>query len=86
MKRFWEVIYDGDAQTMEVIGTSTNDTLLTNNVAAMQKAEMNVRCNTPGIETREEDIILPHYKIEKGLYRRLIHEYGIKIGKQLKQW
>ncbi len=65
MKRFWEVIYDDNANTMEVIGTSTNDTLLTNDVAEMQKAGFKVPCNTPGIETREDEIRLPHYKMKK---------------------
>lgn len=86
MKRFWEVIYDDKAQTMEVIGTSTNDTLLTNNVIEMQKAGMKVLCNTPSIEIREEDIKLPHYKLEKNLYGRLLDEYQINTKKQLKRW
>jgi hypothetical protein len=86
MKRFWEVVYDDNAQTMEVIGTSSNDTLLTNNVVEMQKAGFKVRCNTPSIETREEEIKLPHYELEKNLYGRLLDEYQIKTGRQLKRW
>lgn len=86
MKRFWEVIYDGKAKTMEIIGTSSDDTLLTNNVAEMQLAGFDVRCNTADADVDKSQIKLPYYTIEENLYQRLLNEYQLKTGKQLKRW
>lgn len=86
MKKFWEVIYDDKTKTMEVIGSSTDETLLTNNVAEMQKIGMIVRCNTPDIDTPKEEIKLAGYTLEDNLYGRLLTEYEIKTRKQLKRW
>ena len=86
MKRFWEVIYDCANQKMEVIGSSNDDTLLTKNVAKMQKAGMKVLCNTPDISIPKELITSLNYTNETNLYNMLIEEYKTKTGKQLKRW
>ena len=86
MKQFWEVIYDDDKRTMEVIGTSIDDTLLTNNVCEMQKAEMKVRCQTADISIRKDEIKVSGYVVEDNLYSRLLTDYEIKTRKQLKRW
>ena len=71
MKRFWEVIFDDSKRTIEVIGSSTNDTLLTNNVWKMQQAGMKVRCQTPDISIPKDEIKLSGYTVEENLYSRL---------------
>ncbi|NHA03306.1 TIR domain-containing protein [Mucilaginibacter sp. HC2] len=86
MKRFWEVIYDDEHHKMEVIGESVDDTLLTENIVLMQHAGMKVRCNTADISTPKDNINLPNYQIENGLYQRLIKEYESKTGQRLKLW
>jgi len=86
MKRFWEVIIDDDKLTIEVIGMSSDDTLLTNNVVAMQKAGMHVRCTTPDISASKNEILISGYRNEDNLYSRLLTEYEQKTHKQLKRW
>ncbi|MCD9014433.1 hypothetical protein [Parachryseolinea silvisoli] len=86
MKRFWEIIYDDDSKVMEIIGTSSDDTRLTNNVVEMQKAGLKVRCQTADISTPKEDIKLSGYKVEDNVYSRLLNEYERLTKKQLKRW
>ena len=86
MKRFWEVIIDDSKRTIEVIGTSSDDTLLTNNTVEMQHAGMNVRCTTSDISYPKNEIKISGYKYEANLYTRLLAEYGQKTSKQLKRW
>jgi len=87
MKRFWEIVYDDDKRTMEIIGTSTDDTLLTNNVSKMIRSDMHVRCQVLDISIEKEDIDgPPGYTKEENLYSRLLLEYEKKTGKVLKQF
>lgn len=86
MKQFWEVIFDDEKRKMEVIGTSTNDTLLTNNVSEMQQAGMKVRCQTPDISIPKDELKLLGFTYEDNLYSRLLSDYETKTGKQLKRW
>ena len=84
--RFWEVIYDDKLNKMEVIGSSSDDTLLTKNVCDMQDAGMKVRCQTADIDTPKEKMTLSGYQIENNLYGRLITEYERLTGKLMKRW
>ena len=86
IKNFWEVIYDDSKRTMEVIGSSTDDTLLTNNTFEMQQAGMKVRCQTADISVPKNEIKLKGYNHEEGLYSRLLMEYENLTKKQLKRW
>lgn len=63
---------------MEVIGTSTDDTRLTNNVCGMQMAGMKVRCQTADISVPEEEITVNGYIHENNLYSRLLTDYETK--------
>tara|TARA_R110002050_G_scaffold44572_1_gene106140 strand:- start:450 stop:716 length:267 start_codon:yes stop_codon:yes gene_type:complete len=84
--RFWEIIYDDENHKMEVIGSSTDDTRLTNNVAEMQRIGMKVRCQTGDINIPENAIELSGYEKEKNLYSRLLLEYEAKTNKHLNRW
>lgn len=86
MKRFWEIVYDDSMHTMEVIGSSTDDTLMTNNIAEMQRVGMKVHCQTANIDTPKERINLIGYSIENNLYSRLMFEYERLTNKNLKLW
>jgi len=83
---FWEIIIDDTQKTFEIIGKSSNDTLLTNNVCEMQQKNMKVRCQTLDISYSETDIQIKGYKLEENLYARLLSEYEQKTKKQLKRW
>ncbi len=83
---FWEVIFDDENRKMEIIGKSSNDLLLTNNVYEMQQVGMKVRCQTPDISIKRDEITLLGYSIEEGLYGRLLSTYETKTGKLLKRW
>ena len=86
MKTFWEVIYDESNKTMEVIGSSSDDTSLTNNTYEMQQAGMKVHCQTSDISTSKESITVVGYSHEDNLYTRLLNEYEQLTKKQLKRW
>lgn len=70
---------------MEVVGSSFDDTRLTNNVYEMQQAGMKVRCDTADISFSKESIKLPGYTHEDNLYTRLLNEYQQLTLKQLKR-
>ncbi len=83
--RWWEIIKDIRNQTFDVIGTTSDDTLLTNNVVEMCNAGVLVQCDTPqytGNET-EEDLHIPGYTREKGLYQKVLSEFESKTGRAL---
>jgi hypothetical protein len=84
--KFWEVFYDDKNKLMEIIGASSDDTLLTNNVYEMQQAGLSARCQTVDISIPKEEIKLSGYKIETDVYSRLINEYELLTRKQLKRW
>jgi len=84
MKKFWEVIFDDANKKMEVIGVSFDDTQFNYHVSEMRGVGMQVHNATPSINIREEDIVLNGYSTEKGLYKRLLNEYEMKVGKRLK--
>jgi hypothetical protein len=86
IKKFWEVIFDDEKLTMEVVGTSTDDTRLTNNISEMQQAGMKVRCQTPDTSVQKDEITLSGYTFENNLYSRLLRDYEIKTQKRLKRW
>ena len=86
MKSFWEIIYDDSKMTMEVIGSSIDDTLLTNNTYEMQLAGMKVHCQTADISVAKQNIKVSGYNYENNLYSRLLNEYEQLTKKQLKRW
>ncbi len=86
MKKFWEVIYDDNKRTFEVIGSSNDDTLLTNNVSEMQRAGIKARCSTPDISISKDEIKVSGYTFEDNLYSRLLNDYELLTKKQLKRW
>jgi hypothetical protein len=86
MKKFWEVIYDDSKRTIEVIGSSTDDTLLTKNVSEMQQAGIKVRCSTPDISISKDEITVSGYTYEDNLYSRLLNDYELATKKQLRRW
>lgn len=88
MKWFWEVILDDKNSTFEVIGTTTDDTLFTNNIVLLQKTGFKVHCDTPDGNYNEAEVKLmyPRYKEEKGLYQRLLLEWEQITGKTAKRW
>lgn len=89
-KQFWEVIYDDKNNKAEVWGPSSDDTLLTNNVAEMIRVEMKVHCQTADIDFSKEQIKEQikrfGYEIDDNLYRHLINEFELLTGKHMKQW
>jgi len=86
MKRFLEIVIDDTTRTIEIIGWSHDDTHLINNVVAMQKAKMNIRCTTIEKEPLKDEIIIQGYTRENGLYSRLLIEYEKITGESLKRW
>lgn len=86
MKTFWEVIYDDTKRTMEVVGSSSDDTRLTDNTYEMQQAGMKVHCQTADNSASKESIIVAGYTHEDNLYTRLLNEYEQLTKKQLKRW
>lgn len=85
MKRFWEVLYDDQRKTMEIIGISNDDTRLTNNVCEMQRVGLKVRCQTVNISVPIYDINLSGYTIEESVYAQLLNDYQQLTKKQLKR-
>jgi hypothetical protein len=85
VNRFWEIIIDDDKLTFEITGSSGDVTLLTNNAAEMQSIGMHVRCQTPDISVSKNSLTIDGYKIEEGLYTRLLFQYGQQAKKQLKR-
>lgn len=85
-RRFWEVIIDRKAKTFEVLGVSSDDTLLTDNVATMIKAGMDVACNTPDSNIPKEELTITGYQSEAGVYDRLLSEYFKISKKHLRRW
>lgn len=85
-QHYWQIIKDDSNRSFEVIGKSSNDTLLTNNVCEMMKVGMHVQCTTPPYNSNqsEEEITIPGYKLEAGLYNRLINEYEEKTKIRLR--
>lgn len=86
MRKFWEIIYDDSKRTIEVIRSSTDDTLLTSNISEMQQAGMQVRCSTGDISIPKEDVKVAGYIKEDDLYSRLLREYEALTKKKLKRW
>lgn len=86
MNRFWEVVYDDSKKKMEIIGTSSDDTLFTHNISEMQRAGMKVHCQTSNISIPKEKITLTGYNHQTGLYSQLLENYENLSGKQLKRW
>ncbi len=87
-KLWWQIIKDDSKRTFDIIGKAHDDTLLTNNVCEMIKSGMSVQCTTPpytGNES-EDDLAIPGYKKEPGLYQRLVREYETKTRKSLRMW
>jgi len=68
------------------MGYLSNDELLTNNVVEMQKAKMDVTCQTLEKEPSKFDTLLPGYKWDDHLYSRLLNELETKTGKTPKRW
>jgi hypothetical protein len=86
MKSFWEIFIDDTSRTFEVLGSSTDDTLLTNNTVEMWRAGFKVRCQTPDISIPKEEIKIAGYKQVEKLYSRLIREYEELTTKSLRLW
>lgn len=84
--QFWEVIYDDTNRKMEVMGPSSDDTKMTNNVAEMIRTGMKVHCQTADAKYPKEEVKLRGYEKENNLYQRLITEYEKSTGKLMNRW
>jgi hypothetical protein len=74
----WQIIKDDSKRTFEVCGQTDNSNGFTNSVHGMQKAGMNVSCDTPPVtnKTSSKDIIKIYgYTKEEGLHDRLVKQY-----------
>jgi hypothetical protein len=68
------------------MGHLSNDELLTNNVAAMIDAKMDVACQTLEKEPSKFETLLPGYKLDENLYSWLLNELETNTGKTPKSW
>lgn len=77
--RFWMIIKDDTKRTFEVCGQAASDNALHNKTVAMQRAGMNVSCNTPPVtnKTSSKDLIkITGYTKEDGLQQRLAKQFS----------
>lgn len=84
--QFWEIVIDDKNRVFEIIGTTTNDTLLINNTCALQREGFKVRCQALDLSTHRSEIVIQGYKEEKGVYESFLNQYEQKTGKALKKW
>lgn len=80
------LLKDHANKTYQYMGYLANDELLTNNVAEMINAKMDVACQTLASEPSKFEILLPGYKWDENLYNRLLNELETKTGKTPKRW
>lgn len=80
------LLKDHSTRTYQYMGHLSNDELLTNNVSEMINAKMDVACQTLEKEPSKFDNLLPGYKWDENLYRRLLNELETKTGKTPKRW
>jgi hypothetical protein len=76
--KYWQVIRDDDKRTFEVCGKASDTNSFTNNTHRMQKAGMNVTCDTPPVSTKifNKDMVkVVGYTKEDGLYERLMNKF-----------
>jgi len=76
--RFWLILKDDSKRTFEVCGQVANDNSFTNKTYAMQRAGMNVSCQTPPVTNKSssKDLVrITGYTKEDGLQERLLKQY-----------
>lgn len=76
--RFWLILKDDSKRTFEVCGQVANDNSFTNKTYAMQRAGMNVSCQTPPVTNKSssKDLVkITGYSREDGLQERLLQQY-----------
>ena len=80
--RSWQIIRDDAKKTFEVQGQESNTDHFLNMVHGMQRAGMTVTAVTLPVTNRfasKESIEQTGYKVESGLYARLVKEYQERI-------
>jgi hypothetical protein len=85
-EQFLIIIYDDETYKMEVLGPMSDDSLIVNNIVEMQKAKMNVHCNSADKSAIKEKLKLSGYNFEDDLYDNLISKYFQLTNKQLNKW
>lgn len=85
-RKFWEIVKDDRSRTFEVLPFSTDDTDITNKTVDMQKAGMQVHCETIDVTEVSRDEISDQYahidyREEEGLMARLRYEYRRRTDK-----
>ncbi len=76
--KFWLILKDDSKRTFEVCGQVANDNSFTNKTYAMQRAGMNVSCQTPPVTNKSSsrDLVkITGYTKEDGLQERLLQQY-----------
>ena len=81
MEPFYILVNDRKNRKYDIVGPMRDDTTITNNIANMQKEELEVNCHTADIDTT-----MPGYTKEDGLYDSLIDKYNQLTGKNMKKW
>lgn len=74
--QFWEIIKDDRSNSYEILRVSSDDTALTNLTCEMQKAGMQVRCETVPYSSTAATAGPIGFSEEKGLMARLRQEYA----------
>jgi hypothetical protein len=81
---FWEVFKDDSLRQFEILGTSRDDTLLTNNTAEMIDCGLPVRCETiplktyPTEESLRESFEQRGLAYKDGLYNECLKELAAR--------
>lgn len=80
--RSWQIIRDDAKKTFEVLGQESNTDHFMNLVHGMQKLGMTVTAVLLPVTNQfssKDGIKQAGYRVEQGLYARLMKEYQIKI-------
>lgn len=75
-KQFWEIIKDDKSNSFEILGVSSDDSAFTNLTCEMQKAGMQVRCETVPCSSTTIPAGPIGFTEENGLMARLRREYA----------
>ncbi len=81
--RSWQIIRDDGKKTFEVQGQESNNDHFLNLVHGMQKAGMTVTAVTLPVTNQyasKEAIRVAGYKVETGLFDRLVSDYRRRIS------
>jgi hypothetical protein len=85
MRQFWEIFYAHDEKKWELVRKTSDDTLFTNNVSALQKAGFDVTCQTSDGDVSKQQRLLD-YDHEEGLYQKYLLRYENQTGTPVKRW